>query len=97
MTRADYIRQMTDDELVKLLVWRKFDFLEYVPDCDEDCEHFKGGCANSCPHERKERAVREWITESIDDAKQQIEEMLIEHWKDEIEYLEDRLKEFQEK
>ena len=42
MTRADYIRQMTDDELVKLLVWRKFDFLEYVPDCDEDCEHFKG-------------------------------------------------------
>ena len=121
----------------------------------------KGGCANSCPHERKERTVREWITEgiedermesqknefeeewhelrfsqfygdddeviasfvqdemddeafyyiskelgadddllwadSIDDAKQQIEEMLIEHWKDEIEYLEDRLKEFQEK
>ena len=46
-----------DDELVKLLVWRKFDFLEYVPDCDEDCEHFKGGCANSCPHERKERAA----------------------------------------
>ena len=45
MTRADYIRQMTDDELVKLLVWRKFDILEYVPDCDEDCEHFKGGCA----------------------------------------------------
>lgn len=35
--------------------------------------------------------------DSIDDAKQQIEEMLIEHWKDEIEYLEDRLKEFQEK
>ena len=36
-------------------------------------------------------------SDSIDDAKQQIEEMLIEHWKDEIEYLEDRLKEFQEK
>ena len=35
--------------------------------------------------------------DSIDDAKQQIEEMLIEHWKDEIEYLEGRLKEFQEK
>ena len=35
--------------------------------------------------------------DSIDDAKQQIEEMLIEHRKDEIEYLEDRLKEFQEK
>lgn len=35
--------------------------------------------------------------DSIDDAKQQIEEMLIEHWKDEIEYLEDRLKEFQKK
>ena len=34
---------------------------------------------------------------SIEDAKQQIEEMLIEHWKDEIESLEDRLKEFQEK
>ena len=35
--------------------------------------------------------------DSIDGAKQQIEEMLIEHWKDEIEYLEERLKEFQEK
>lgn len=35
--------------------------------------------------------------DSIEDAKQQIEEMLIEHWKDEIGYLEDRLKEFQEK
>ena len=35
--------------------------------------------------------------DSIDDAKQQIEEMLIEHWKDEIESLEDRLKEFQGK
>lgn len=35
--------------------------------------------------------------DSIEDAKQQIEEMLIEHWKDEIKYLEDRLKEFQEK
>ena len=35
--------------------------------------------------------------DSIEDAKQQIEDMLIEHWKDEIEYLEERLKEFQEK
>lgn len=35
--------------------------------------------------------------DSIEDAKQQIEDMLIEHWKDEIGYLEDRLKEFQEK
>ena len=35
--------------------------------------------------------------DSIEDAKQQIEEMLIEHWKDEIKYLKDRLKEFQEK
>ena len=37
------------------------------------------------------------IANSIEDAKQQIEDMLVEHWKDEIEYLEDRLKEFQEK
>lgn len=35
--------------------------------------------------------------DSIEEAKQQIEDMLIEHWKDEIEYLEERLKEFQEK
>ena len=41
--------------------------------------------------------MRERITERIDDAKQQIEEMLIEHWKDGIKYLEDGLKEFQEK
>lgn len=35
--------------------------------------------------------------DSIEDTKQQIEDILIEHWKDEIKYLEDRLKEFQEK
>lgn len=35
--------------------------------------------------------------DSIEEAKQQIEDMLIEHWKDEIEYLKERLKEFQEK
>ena len=35
--------------------------------------------------------------DSIEEAKQAVEEMLIEHWKDEIGYLKERLKEFQEK
>lgn len=48
-------------------------------------------------YEQGKTISQEMWADSIDDAKQQIEEMLIEHWKDEIEYLEDRLKEFQEK
>ena len=36
------------------------------------------------------------IADSIEDAKQQIEDMLAEHWKDEIDYLENRIKAFQD-
>lgn len=36
------------------------------------------------------------IADSIEDAKQQIEDMLVEHWKDEIDYLENRIKAFQD-
>lgn len=36
------------------------------------------------------------IADSIEDAKQQIEDMLVEHWKDEIDYLENRVKAFQD-
>lgn len=36
------------------------------------------------------------IANSIEDAKQQIEDMLVEHWKDEIDYLENRIKAFQD-
>lgn len=36
------------------------------------------------------------IADSIENAKQQIEDMLVEHWKDEIDYLENRIKAFQD-
>ena len=36
------------------------------------------------------------IADSIEDAKEQIEEMLVEHWNDEINYLENRIISFQE-
>ena len=36
------------------------------------------------------------IADSVEDAKQQIEDMLVEHWKDEIDYLENRIKAFQD-
>lgn len=65
MTVADYIRQMSNDELVDLLVWQSFRWLESVPDCSDDCEDFCGGCANTCPRERREEAVRSWLNEEI--------------------------------
>lgn len=36
------------------------------------------------------------IANSIEDAKQQIEDMLVEHWKDETDCLENRIKAFQD-
>ena len=36
------------------------------------------------------------IADSIEDAKQQIEDMLVEHWNEEIDYLENRIKAFQD-
>lgn len=60
MTNADMIRNMSDEELVDLLVWRCTCY-GYVPTCDEGCMDFDGGCANDCPHEKREKAVREWL------------------------------------
>lgn len=62
MTNADKIRQMNEDELVDLLVWGQVGY-EFYPECDEDCEDFCGGCANTCPKERRERAIRKWLEE----------------------------------
>ena len=36
------------------------------------------------------------FADSIEDAKHQIEEMLIDHWNEEIDYLENRIKSFQD-
>ena len=59
MTNADRIRQMSNDELVDLLVWRSMPTIDSVPECD--CEDFRDGCALTCPHEKMERNVREWL------------------------------------
>lgn len=61
MTHADMIRQMSDDELVYLIVWKSYGIFGTIPSCDEDCENFRGGCARHCPHEKQERAVRKWL------------------------------------
>ena len=59
MTNAERIRQMSDDELVNLLSWRCMPTMDFVPECD--CEDYRAGCALTCPHEKKERNVREWL------------------------------------
>ncbi len=61
MTNAERIRQLTDDELVALLVWRRIGLGTYVPTCDEGCMYEEAGCALTCPHDRREQAVREWL------------------------------------
>lgn len=66
MTNADKIRQMTDDELVGLLVWGYSTTLGDVPDCSDGCDHFELGCANNCPHDRREKSVREWLGKECD-------------------------------
>ena len=63
MTNGDRIRAMNDEELAKLLVWRTLGLMEFVPSCDAECEHEGGGCALTCPMERRERAVRKWLAE----------------------------------
>lgn len=67
MTNGDRIREMSNDELVSLLVWGMVlgCGLE-VPDCDEGCEDFGGGCANGCPHEKQEQNVRRWLEEEYE-------------------------------
>lgn len=66
MTNADRIRQMTDDEIVDLLVWSYVRDIVDVPDCSDGCEHFDAGCSNSCPHDRREKSVREWLGKECD-------------------------------
>ena len=61
MTIGDRIRRMDDEELVQLLVWRSMPSFEFVPGCEDGCDDECGGCALHCPHEKRERAVREWI------------------------------------
>lgn len=61
MTNADVIRSMSDDELVDLLVWGTTCSCGNVPTCDNGCKDFDCGCAGDCPHEKQERAVREWL------------------------------------
>lgn len=61
MTNGDRIREMTDEELVKLLQWRSMPNYEYVPLCD--CADFDNGCALKCPHEKQEKNVWEWLKE----------------------------------
>lgn len=63
MTNGDRIRAMQNSELVDLLVWGSMGLLRSVPGCDEGCDYFGGGCAIDCPHERRERTVREWLEE----------------------------------
>lgn len=61
MTNADMIREMNDDQLVELLVWRNYGIYGFLPDCEDDCEDFRGGCANDCSIEKRERAMRRWL------------------------------------
>lgn len=64
MTNADKIRNLSDEELVNLLVWGEVYAEELkVPSCDEGCEDCESGCAAECPIEKREKNVREWLQE----------------------------------
>lgn len=66
MTRFDVIRNMTDEELIELLQWRIcFSANIELPDCADGCEDCGSGCALNCPHEKQERALREYLSEEI--------------------------------
>lgn len=58
MTNADKIRNLSDEELVDLLVWGEA-YAEglKVPSCDEGCEDCESGCAAECPIEKREKNV----------------------------------------
>lgn len=64
MTNADKIRNLSDEELVDLLVWGEV-YTEglKVPSCDEGCEDCESGCAAECPIEKREKNAREWLQE----------------------------------
>ena len=63
MTNADHIRQMNDEELVKLLVWRSLESYDFLPSCDYGCIYLKAGCGLDCPPKRREQAIRKWLKE----------------------------------
>lgn len=68
MTRFDVIRNMTDDELVELLKWHIcFSADIDLPDCADYCEDYSMGaaCGVNCPHEKQERALREYLSEEV--------------------------------
>jgi hypothetical protein len=67
MTRADEIRQLSDEELTKLLTWHYVPGRGiHVPNCEEGCSYFGAGCANSCPYNQRENAVRKWLAEEVE-------------------------------
>ncbi len=65
MTNAERIRELTDEELVKLLVWRIMDWDNHVPSCDEGCMYEETRCALHCPRKRREQAVRDWLKKEV--------------------------------
>lgn len=62
---AEYIRQMDDEQLVNLLVWREYRDFRFIPSCDEECLYEQPGCAITCLHDRRERTVRKWLKEEV--------------------------------
>lgn len=66
MTNADMIRQMSNDELIELLVWGgNYGTYCALPDCEEECEDFRNGCANGCTVEKKEEVMRKWLEAEV--------------------------------
>lgn len=62
MTNFEQIKELDFESMVSLLMWGIcFSPNLAVPGCEEGCNDFDSGCANNCPHEKRERAVREWL------------------------------------
>ena len=65
------IRQMTDGQLVDLLRWGSVvECGIEVPECDEGCELsevLSPGCALKCGVRQKEKAIRKWIVQEVEE------------------------------
>ena len=59
MNLADEIRDMTDEQLARFLVWE-------LPDECEDCENFGCGCALTCKMETRTQRMLDILTKTVD-------------------------------
>lgn len=62
MTNFGKIKELDFEDMVSLFAWGCIPQLGIeVPSCEKGCPDWNAGCANGCPHDKQEKAVREWL------------------------------------